>query len=110
MIVAVAKAIVLGGVGVILSLGISACGGGADPAPVDAAPLYAQHCAACHGMKGEGGVGLPIGGGVLVRTYPDVDDEVEVVRKGRGSMPPFGNVLSHAEIDALVEYTRTRLG
>jgi len=66
--------------------------------------LFAEHCAACHGADGKGGIG------------PDLTDSetlfgnsLEAIRTsisgGRpGGMPAFGNQLSGAEIDALAEF------
>jgi mono/diheme cytochrome c family protein len=42
-----------------------------------------------------------------VAAFPDVEDEIEVVADGRGSMPSFGDRLSTAEIDRVVTHTRT---
>jgi mono/diheme cytochrome c family protein len=36
-----------------------------------------------------------------------VEDEIELVTDGRGSMPAFGGRLSSAEIDRVVAFTRT---
>ncbi|MGH8986457.1 MAG: c-type cytochrome [Acidimicrobiia bacterium] len=76
-------------------------GGGAG------AELYSANCARCHGGDGGGGVGPQLSGGAVVDEFPDVEGEIEVVADGRGSMPSFGDRLSTAEIDQVVEYTRT---
>ncbi len=69
--------------------------------------LFADNCAACHGL---GGTPAQIG------SYPNLRDDAwlwggsierieQTIRKGRlGYMPPFGKVLSEAQIDALANY------
>ena len=71
--------------------------------------IYAQHCQSCHGAEGQGGVGTRLSG-VVVALYPDVADQVAVVRDGRNSMPPFGSVLTVDEIEAVVLFSRSDLG
>lgn len=112
------------------------CDGSALPAPgadvskkgPDGKALYAQHCAACHGPSGEGGVGLPLSkekNTTLLKDFPDAKSQVEFVSKGnaafpdgwgaekkppRGSMPSFGNALSPDELEAVVIYERSLAG
>jgi len=73
----------------------------------DGAQLYAQNCAACHGSKGDGGVGVPL-------DLPDfqygVDDHflTQTIRHGRpGRVMPAFTELTDAEVDALVEHLRS---
>ena len=80
-------------------------GAGADAGP--GAELYSANCARCHGSDGGGGIGPQLSDGQVVEEFPDAAGEVEVVTDGRGSMPAFGDRLSPAEIDDVVEYTRT---
>ncbi len=111
-----AKAVVLV-VGVVAAfvLVIVLIGGGSDDADsggdgvADVAALYRTRCAACHGADGGGGNGPPLSGGRVVERYPDVADQIELVTSGRLSagMPGFGEVLSDAEIEAVVAYTRS---
>lgn len=82
-----------------------------EPSAVaDGATIYADRCAGCHGADGAGGVGPPLGGGVVAEVYPDPADQVEVVAGGLGGMPAFGSRLSQTEIEAVVAYTREDLG
>jgi mono/diheme cytochrome c family protein len=84
-------------------------GGGAASAG-DGGPgaeLYSANCARCHGGDGGGGVGPQLSDGQVVAAFPEVEGEIDVVTDGRGSMPSFGDRLSTAEIDQVVEYTRT---
>ena len=80
----------------------------ADAGPPGAA-IFASNCATCHGAEGEGSLGPQLAGKV-VEKYPDVADQIAVVTNGRSGMPPFDGRLSDAEIQQVVEYTRTGLG
>ncbi len=71
--------------------------------------IFATRCASCHGADGGGGFGPTLAGGVAQR-YPNPADQAAVVADGRGSMPSFATSLTPAQIDAVVTYTRTRLG
>ena len=89
----------------------------AQPAPVPAAgsanagaTLYSTRCASCHGSDGGGSFGPALGGGVAVGRFPNAADQITVVSQGRGSMPSFADSLTHEQIAAVVEYTRTDLG
>ncbi|RMG29334.1 MAG: DUF302 domain-containing protein [Gammaproteobacteria bacterium] len=73
----------------------------------DGARLYAQHCSACHGTNGRGGVGVPL-------ALPDFqavasDDYFRTtIRMGRpGRVMPAFTQLSDAEIDAIVRHIRS---
>lgn len=64
--------------------------------------LYRQHCAACHGYDGNGGVGVPL-------TLPDFQYSVTnnylktTIRHGRpGRVMPAFPSLSNADIKALI--------
>jgi mono/diheme cytochrome c family protein len=84
--------------------------------------LYEQHCAACHGEKGEGvrGAYPPLAGNRAV-TMPVTANLVQVVLHGgfppatRGNprpygMPPFATTLSDADVAAVLSYTRSSWG
>ncbi|HEX9628215.1 MAG TPA: c-type cytochrome [Acidiferrobacterales bacterium] len=78
----------------------------ATAAPADGAGLYREHCAACHGRDGQGGVGVPL---ALPAFLDSVDDKFlrETIRRGRPGrvMPAFGR-LGAGEIDAIVRHMR----
>lgn len=81
---------------------------------VSAAPdgglLYQRHCAACHGDKGEGGVGVPLS---LASFLDSVDDGFlsRTIRLGRpGRVMPAFSKLSDAQIDAIVSFVRAWSG
>ena len=98
----------------------------ADPArtPTPAAPeeggsgraaeaLFNVSCASCHGRDGRGqGPGRPPGAQVPDFTLPDyqaqrTDEQLgEVIRNGRGLMPPFGKQVNEQGIAALVAHIR----
>ena len=68
--------------------------------------LYRQHCAACHGYDGNGGVGVPL-------TLPDFQYSVtnsylkKTIRYGRpGRVMPAFPSLSNADIKAIIKYIR----
>ena len=68
--------------------------------------LYAQHCSHCHGFS------MVNAGNVVpdLREFPRDDKQrfVDTVTRGKNNrMPPWGDVLSSAEIDELWAYVRT---
>lgn len=72
----------------------------------DGAHLYTQYCAACHGAKGAGGVGVPL---ALPDFLAQADDDYlqKTIRHGRPGrvMPAFAQ-LSDADVRAVVGYLR----
>jgi mono/diheme cytochrome c family protein len=94
--------------------------------------LYSSSgCAACHGARGEGGVGPRIAGGEAAKVFPNVSDEIAFIKSGsgpyagqrygsptrpggqagpaKGIMPAFGGSLSDTQIAAIVTYERAKL-
>ena len=95
-------------------------GAGFDVA--QAARLYEQHCAQCHGDKGQGVAGAypPLAGNRAV-TMASMENLVQIVFNGGFApatagnprpfgMPPFVLVLSDSEAAALITYIRTAWG
>jgi cytochrome c oxidase cbb3-type subunit 3 len=79
--------------------------GVANGAP-DGGQLYLAHCAACHGDRGDGGVGVPL---ALPAFLESVDDSFlrTTIRLGRpGRVMPAFSALSDAQVDALVDHIR----
>lgn len=70
------------------------------------ARLYAQHCAACHGPDGRGGVGAPLALPDFLATADD-DYLAKTIRLGRpGRVMPAFQHLSDAEVGAIVAHVR----
>ncbi|RMG55467.1 MAG: DUF302 domain-containing protein [Gammaproteobacteria bacterium] len=82
----------------------------APAASLQAAPdgeqLFRDHCMVCHGVDGQGGVGVPL----ALRSFQDtVDDRFlfNTIRYGRpGRVMPSFYYLSDAQVNALVDYIR----
>jgi mono/diheme cytochrome c family protein len=75
--------------------------------PIDAAAIFADRCSSCHGATGAGGTGPGLSEGRAAAAFPDIEDQVTVVRDGRGRMPSFGNRLPDDELRAVVRFSRT---
>ena len=87
--------------------------------------LYAQYCAACHGINGEGqpdwkipnedGSFKPPPHDVNGHTWHHDDDLLlEIVTQGsdfpQSQMPTFGNQLTNDEVQAILEYIKSWWG
>ena len=84
--------------------------------------LYDQHCASCHGDKGQGVAGIyPALAGNRAVTLSSHNNLVQVIRQGgfmpttAGNpepfgMPPFGQVLNNDEIAAVSTFIRQSWG
>lgn len=73
----------------------------------DGTMLFTRHCAACHGLNGMGGVGVPL---ALPGLQTTVDDDYLrlSIRHGRpGRVMPAFTQLSDQEVDALVKQVRS---
>ncbi len=66
--------------------------------------VFADGCSVCHGRDGGGGVGAALDG---VGERLSVREHLSVVWSGRGSMPPFGGLLTDAQIASVVAYQRS---
>lgn len=90
-------------------------------------PIYRDHCAACHGAQGEGGVLAdgrrvvpPLAGNRTVTQQPPANLVRAIALGGFGAvtaahprpfgMPPFAHVLSEDEIAAVATYLRRSWG
>ncbi len=83
-----------------------AADGSVDPVLVDGRRIYIDRCANCHGNDGGGGRGTKLSDGLMIRRYPDIDEQGRVVADGVRAMPAFDDVLDAAQILAVVRYTR----
>ena len=78
----------------------------------DAAALYKDKCASCHGKDGRAKTFKAKFNGARNLTDPvwqgEVTDErlFNSITNGRGKMPAFGKKFSDAEIEALVAFVR----
>lgn len=80
--------------------------GAPDPVLVAGRRVYADRCANCHGVRGQGGRGPSLTGDSMAESYPSATDQIEVVAEGKSTMPGFSNTLTPAEIEAVVRFTR----
>lgn len=69
--------------------------------------VFSSNCASCHGMQGEGGIGVS-----LIDSewkYGDSDEAIlESVRKGRpGGMPAWGTFLKADQIESVSAYVHS---
>ena len=83
-----------------------AADGTVDPELVAGRRAYIDRCANCHGNDGGGGRGTKLSEGLMVKRYPNIDDQIEVVAIGVRGMPAFDEVLDAGQILAVVRYTR----
>jgi mono/diheme cytochrome c family protein len=84
-------------------------GQSAPSGAANGAQLFATNCAGCHGRDGGGGIGPQLRDGAVLDSFSDAGSEVSFVQRGGGGMPSFSNRLSEADIEAIVEFTRTTL-
>ena len=73
------------------------------------AQLYKSNCAGCHGGDGGGGIGPQLRDGAVTSSFKDATSEVSFVKSGGSGMPAFSSQLTDAEIQAVVDFTRTTL-
>ena len=96
--------------------GVAACSRSA-PVPergADGSALFAQACAKCHAADGRGGLPTVANGPRPVdltdaewqRARSD-DEVIAAIRHGRGAMPPFADLLTAEQINALAAHVRT---
>jgi cytochrome c oxidase subunit 2 len=62
-------------------------------------------CAECHGLAGQGGIGPPIAQSPLLR---DRTALTTLLRQGAGAMPAVGKTWNDTQLNALIEYLRSR--
>ena len=76
----------------------------------DAAALWAQHCASCHGKDGSGNttMGKKLGLKDYSKEQGFSDAEAaNVIKNGKGKMKAYKDKLSDADVKALVAYVRS---
>ncbi|HSO02440.1 MAG TPA: c-type cytochrome, partial [Gaiellaceae bacterium] len=67
---------------------------------------FAGACAKCHGLSGEGDIGLRLQGNALLADAAAIE---QVVRNGRRTMPPVGTDWSDRQMKALTDYLEKEL-
>ena len=73
------------------------------------AAVFQQHCATCHGVKGEGGTGTALGNAAMLALTPDHFLRHAIVNGRQGTpMPAFGGTLSESDIDNVTAFVRSR--
>lgn len=74
-----------------------------DPiTPEQAKTLFIRKCATCHGTEGN----MEIGGAKnLTLSTLSKEEVLDQIRHGKGNMPPFGEVLTTKEIEAITQHT-----
>jgi cytochrome c oxidase subunit 2 len=72
--------------------------------------VYQNNCASCHMADGAGMAGAfpALTGSKLVTG--DINSQIDLVYKGKGMMPAFGQMLSEVDFAAVITYTRNALG
>jgi mono/diheme cytochrome c family protein len=101
---------------ITLTVGAAGCKKSQASEPTaEGASLFASTCARCHGAEGTGG--LPVAeGGPPPRNFRDHAfqasrsdaDLRRTIKEGKSTgMPPFGGLLTDAQIDALVVQVRS---
>ena len=76
----------------------------------DAATLWAQNCASCHGKDGSGNTAMGKKLGVQDYTKSQSFSDAEaanIIKNGKGKMKAFKGKLSDADVKALVGYIRS---
>lgn len=103
-------------VALAIGAGVAACSSSApaERATVDARALFGQACAKCHADDGTGGLPMAVNGprplDLTAVEWQRARTDAEVataIRDGRGAMPPFADVLTAEQIEALSAYVRT---
>jgi len=70
------------------------------------AETFLGACSKCHGQAGEGDVGPRLAGNQLLE---DAEAVEQVVRNGRGAMPPVGRNWNERQMKALTDYLEEEL-
>jgi mono/diheme cytochrome c family protein len=60
-------------------------------------------CGGCHAN----GPGPHLSGPSLIKTFPNIQDQINFVANGKGGMPPQKNAFTADQLRQIVEYTRT---
>jgi cytochrome c oxidase subunit 2 len=72
--------------------------------------VYQSRCAACHGMNGEGGLGLPIAGSAIATGEIAKHLDVGINGVAGTAMQAFGGQLNDVDMAAVITYQRNAFG
>ena len=82
----------------------------AGAARADAAAVFQEHCAICHGKDGKGSIaGKKMGAKDLTTVTGPEAGIARSIAEGKGKMRPFRGELSDEEIAALARYVKVGL-
>lgn len=92
--------------GTTLVMGLAACGGGTSTdkgtetaSAGDAAKIFDQSCASCHGDKLQGGMGPGL---TKIGSTLSKDEILNTIKNGKGQMPP--NVIQGDDADKVADW------
>ena len=71
---------------------------------IDGKELYTTACVSCHGADGKLGM---MGAHKFSESTMDLAARIEIIKKGKALMKPFGGKLTDEQIKAVAEYTET---
>jgi len=76
-----------------------------DAELVEGRALFVANCQRCHGARGQGQVG-PRLAGVVTHSFPNIQNQINIVSNGAGQMPAWKGKLTPKQIHSVVRYTR----
>jgi quinol---cytochrome-c reductase cytochrome c subunit len=79
------------------------------PATPDGAALFAQHCAVCHGDRGQGVNAIVSVAGPNIQAEHDQGQVLTAVETGPSHMPSFSRILSVEEMRAVSSFVVQRI-
>lgn len=93
----------------IITAALLACGSAsmedADaPPPTEGEMVFNTNCAMCHGRKGDLGMS---GAKNLVTSALSRDEVIAMVTNGKGTMMPYGKMLTKKQIEAVADHVLT---
>lgn len=71
---------------------------------IDGAKIFKTNCALCHGNDGKLGAN---GSKDLTASALTLDDRINIITNGKGTMAAYGAILSKEDIKAVAAYTLT---
>jgi mono/diheme cytochrome c family protein len=68
--------------------------------------MFRSHCARCHGVKGEGGIGPSLAAGIFYHGDSDSDLAQNISNGIQGTAMP-GTFFDHGQVSQIVAYVRS---